>query len=73
VQAASSRQGRAALDLCARRSATATGVSVEVRPRSSKQTLKAALHGHAPKLLVGRSAAGPGPAGLRLSSLWRAK
>ncbi len=53
--------------------ATATGLNVEIRPRSSRQTLAKALHGRAPKLIVGRSAVTPGPSGLRLSELWRAR
>jgi hypothetical protein len=52
---------------------TATGVSITIRPRSPNQTLAAALHGHAPKLIVGRSAVTPRPAGLRVRELWRAK
>jgi hypothetical protein len=52
--------------------ATATGVKLDVRSRSSKHTLPRALGHHAPKLIVGRSAVSPGPAGLRLKVLWRA-
>src|ERR1700730_3011265 len=52
---------------------TATGVSITIHPRSSNQTLAAALHGHAPKLIIGRSAVTPRPAGLRLSELWQAR
>ena len=65
--------GAAHSSLRVRCTATASGLSVELRPRSSKQKLAAALHGHAPKLIVARSAVTPGPAGLRLSELWRAK
>lgn len=53
--------------------ATATGLSFDIRPRSSKHSLAAVLRGHAPKLIVARSAVAPGPAGLRLSELWHAK
>jgi hypothetical protein len=52
--------------------AAATGVKVDVRSRSSKQTLARALGSHAPKLIVGRSAVTPGPGGLRLKVLWTA-
>jgi hypothetical protein len=52
---------------------TATGVSITIRPRSPTQTLAAALHGHAPKLIIGRSAVTPRPAGLRVRELWHAK
>jgi hypothetical protein len=53
--------------------ATATGLIVDIRPRSSRQTLAGVLGHHAPKLIVGRSAITPGPAGLRLKELWHAK
>jgi hypothetical protein len=53
--------------------ATATGLKLAIRPRSSRQTLAGAFHGHSPKLIVGRSAVTPGPAGLRASEFWRAK
>jgi hypothetical protein len=65
-------KGRAHSPLRVRCTPTATGLRVDIRPRSSKQTLAKALRGHA-KLIVARSAVTPGPAGLRLRELWRAK
>jgi hypothetical protein len=53
--------------------ASATGLKLVIRPRSSRQTIAGALHGRSPKLIVGRSAVTPGPASLRTSELWRAK
>jgi hypothetical protein len=65
-----SRGARSALHVSC--TATATGVKLDVKPRSSKQSLVRALGSHAPKLIVGRSAVTPGPTGLRLKALWRA-
>jgi hypothetical protein len=64
---------RAHSPLSVRCKASTTGLSFDIRPRSSRQTLAKALHGHAPRLIIGRSKATPGPVALRLSELWRAK
>src|SRR5581483_11724918 len=53
---------------------TATGARISIRPAAKGKTLAQVLHGHAPKLVVGRSgipAAGGAPARLRVK--WTAR
>jgi hypothetical protein len=48
---------------------TATGARISIRPRAKGKTLRQVLHGHAPKLVIGRSSipnAGKAPARVRV-------
>jgi hypothetical protein len=66
------RRGKAVSRLRVSCVRTATGVRVTIRPRESNQTLRNALRGRTPRLIIGRSAVGAHAAGDRLNVLWKA-